>query len=89
MSTPLDIYRIRMHSDPNGASIPEGFRLLITLIGCSSSQIWMSRDYVFVIWWSRSISVRSKVIVIGLSSTSVCVIDIAKYSTKKVVIETL
>ena len=35
----------------------------------------MLREYVFLIWWSSNISVKSKLIGIGLSLTSVCVID--------------
>ena len=59
---------MRMHSDLNGGSIAEGFRLsTITIrIGCLSSQSWMMGKYVLVIWRTSSISVRPKVIGIGL-----------------------
>ena len=59
--------------------------ILITRMGCLSSQSCMLREYEFVIWWSSSISVRSKVIGIALSSTSVCVIDISKCSRSSLI----
>ena len=77
-STPLTVHRIWMHSDLNGGLIAVGFRLSMTRIGCSSNQTWISREYVCVIWWSSSIKFMSKVIGIGLSSTSVSVIAISK-----------
>ena len=80
ISVPLPVHLIRMLSALNGDSIADGFR-----IGCLSSQSWMLCEYVFVIWWFRSNGVRSKVIGIGLSSTSVCVIDISKYTRSSLI----
>ena len=37
MSTSLPVHRMRMHSDPKGGSIAEGFRLSTICIGCFST----------------------------------------------------
>ena len=79
ISTPLPVHRIRMLADLKEGSIAEEFCLSITRIECLSSQSWILRECMNVTWWSRSFSVRSRVMGIGLSSTSVCVIDISKY----------
>ena len=38
ISTPLPVHCMQMHSDPNGGSIAEGYRLSTIRIGCLSSQ---------------------------------------------------
>ena len=63
-STPLVVHRIRIQ-------IAVWFRLSLTSIGCSSSYTWMTHEYVYVIRWSSSIIVKSKVIEIRILSTSV------------------
>ena len=46
ISTPLPVHRMRMHSDLNGGSIAEVFRLSTIRIGCLFSQSWMMGEYV-------------------------------------------